>query len=61
MMFKFLDEIGNFSKITEDFDDSQYLTNQKFINTLNYAKKDNVCDVLSQVYYLFIILRKNKN
>ena len=53
MMFKFLDEIGDFSKMTEDFDESQYLTNQKFITTLNYAKKDNICDVLSPVIYIF--------
>lgn len=48
MMFKFLGELGDFSRLTEDFDESTYLTNQRFIKTLNYAKKSNVCDILSE-------------
>lgn len=47
--------------MTEDFDESKYLTNQKFITTLNYAKKYNVCDVLSPVFYYNYNFRLNNN
>ena len=61
MMFKFLGELGDFSRLTEDFDESTYLTNQRFIKTLNYAKKSNVCDILSKVFiFIYIILGRKE-